>query len=88
MLLARGFPLSAWDDFTVGMLINFCYAHDRLQRRANGERVPDPDDQYQKLKAMQPQIEEMHQRGEIREERYRSFMQSIKNYERLLTEEV
>lgn len=70
------------------MLINFCHAHDRLQRIASGERVTDPDDQYCKLKAMQPQVEEMYQRGEIREERYRSFMKSIENYERLLVEEV
>lgn len=87
-MMERGFPLSAWEEFTVGMMLNYARAYDRRQAVNAGERVSDPDDQYCKLKAMQPQVEEMYQRGEIREERYRSFMKSIENYERLLVEEV
>lgn len=68
------------------MVMNYCYAYDRQQKRMNGEEVSDPEEQYHKLKAMQPQIMEMHRNGQIREERYKSFMASIENYERMLKE--
>lgn len=86
MLIMRGFPLTAFDDWTLGMVINYCHAYDRQQKRMNGEDVPDPDAQYRKMKAMQPQIEELHRKGQITETKYRSFTQSIENYEKLLEE--
>lgn len=86
MLIMRGFPLTAWDDWTLGMLINYCCAYDRQQQRMHGEDVPDPDAQYRKLKAMQPQIVELYRKGQITETKYRSFMQSIEKYENLLEE--
>lgn len=86
LLIARDFPVTAWDDWTVGMLINYCHAYDRMRKRQRGENVTDPEEQYRKLKAMQPGIMEMYKKGQIREERYRSFMLSIENYEKLLNE--
>lgn len=86
MLIMRGFPITAFDDWTLGMVINYCYAYDRQQKRMNGEEVSDPDAQYRKLKAMQPQIEELHRIGKINEGRYKSFMQSIEKYEKMLEE--
>lgn len=68
------------------MVLNYCSAYDRQQKRENGEDVSDPEEQYHKLKAMQPQIMEMHRNGQIREERFRSFMKSIENYEKALNE--
>lgn len=68
------------------MALNYIHAYIRERRRRNGEEVSDPDAQYRKMKAMQPQIEELHRKGQITETKYRSFTQSIENYEKLLEE--
>lgn len=82
-MLRRGLPLTAWEEYTVGMLINYANAYDRQERRIKGESVSDPEEQYQKLKAMQPQVEEMYRNGEIKKYKYDSFMRSIERYEEL-----
>lgn len=84
-MLYRGLPLSAWDDMTIGMLINFAAAYDRLQKRINGEKVTDPEEQYHQLKAMQPQVEEMYRKGQIKKYKYESFMRSLTAYEAEVT---
>lgn len=81
-MLHRGLPLSAWEDFTVGMLINYANAYDRLQKKIHGENVSDPDEQYRKLKAWQPQVEEMYAKGQIRKAKYESYKKSLEKYER------
>jgi hypothetical protein len=63
------------------MLINFCYADDRLTRKMRGEHVTDPEQQYKKLKKIQPEVEILYQKGQISEEKYKSFMDSIAEYE-------
>lgn len=84
-MLYRGLPLSAWDDMTIGMLINFAASYDRLQKRINGEKVADPEEQYHQLKAMQPQVEEMFRNGQIKKYKYESFMRSLAAYETEVT---
>lgn len=64
------------------MLINFCYADDRLTRKIHGEHVPDLEKQYKTLKKMQPEIEALYRKGQVKEEKYKSFMKSILDYER------
>lgn len=68
--------------FTIGMLFNFCYADTRLTKKINGEHVSDPEEQYRKLKKLQPEIEKLHKDGKITEDKYKSFMKSITDYER------
>lgn len=82
-MLRRGLPLTAWDEYTVGMLINYANAYDRQERRIKGENVSDPEEQYHKLKAMQPQVEEMYRNGDIKKYKYESFMNSIRKYEEI-----
>lgn len=82
-MVYRHFPVSELDNFTIGMCINYCMAWDRQQKRLNGEHVTDPEEQYQKLKAMEQDVERMHDAGQIPEARYKSFRQSIEQYERM-----
>lgn len=69
------------------MGINYATAYDKMMRRANGETVREPDEQYKILKAMEPQVDEMYANGEIRKEKYESYKQSIKNWEELMKED-
>lgn len=87
LLTARGLPVSAWEDFTLGMAINYACAYDKMQRRANGETVHEPDEQYRVLKSMEPQIEEMYAAGEIREDKYQSYKASIRAWEEMTKED-
>lgn len=64
------------------MLFNFCYADDRLNRKINGENVADPEEQYRKLKKLEPEITKMYKNGQVNEEKYNSFIKSITDYER------
>ena len=50
--MSRGFPLSEIDAWNTGDLIDWSKEHDRGIRRARGEDVPDPYEQYQKLMDM------------------------------------
>lgn len=64
------------------MLFNYCYADDRLNRKIRGENVADPEQQYRKLKKLEPEVTKMYKAGQVSEEKYNSFMKSITDYER------
>jgi hypothetical protein len=51
---------------------------------SRGEDVPDPYDQYQKLKAMEPEIDRLHAAGKIRESKYKSYKQALETAEKQL----
>lgn len=76
-MLARGFPLSELDEWNTGMLINWCYAHDRSQRRQNGEEVHDNYKRYQTLKALEPEIDQQYAAGQIDDKKYKSYKDSL-----------
>lgn len=82
----RNLPPSAWGEMTVGMLVNYCCEYDREQRRIRGERVADPEEQYQHLKLIEPDIEALYKMGKVSETKYQSFKKSIRDYENLLRE--
>lgn len=84
--MSRGFPLSEIDAWNTGDLIDWAKEHDRSILRARGEDVPDPYEQYQKLKAMEPEIERMHDAGQIREAKYKSYKQALATCEKQLRE--
>lgn len=81
LLLMRGLTIADFDRFTYGMLINFAMEYDRIQRRLAGEEVPDEEEQYQKLKAAQPLIQERLEKGEISPEKYEEYMRPIWEWE-------
>ena len=80
----RGFPLSELDNWNTGDLIDWACEHDRLQKIARGEYVPDDFERYEQLKAMENQIEELHKAGKIREDKYRSYRAEIDRCEMIL----
>lgn len=82
--MSRGFPVSELDNWNTGMLIDWAMEHDRMQRRQRGEYVPDDYERYKQLKAMQPQIEELHEQGKIKPERYQSYKNTLAECERKL----
>ena len=81
MLNLRGLTVADMEHFSYGMLINYCYAHDRQIRRSRGEKISDPEEQYNKLKAIEPIVKERYKKGEITEERYKSFMRKLNAWE-------
>lgn len=84
--MSRGFPLSEIDNWNTGDLIDWAKAHDRNIMIARGEDVPDPYEQYQRLKAMEPEIERMYAAGQIKEYKYKSYRQTLENCEKQLRE--
>ena len=86
LLMSRGFPLSEIDNWNTGDLIDWAKAHDRNIRIARGEDVSDPYEQYKRLKAMEPEIERMHEAGQIKEAKYRSYRKTLENCEKQLRE--
>lgn len=82
--MSRGFPLSEIDTWNTGDLIDWAKEHDRSICRARGEDVPDPYEQYQKLKAMEPEIDRMHAAGQIREAKYISYKNALATAEKQL----
>lgn len=59
------------------MLVNWCIEHDRAKRKANGEEVHDNYKRYQALKSIEPEIDQQHAAGQINEEKYRSYKESL-----------
>lgn len=80
----RGFPLSELDEWNVGMLVNWCYAHDRSQRKQAGEEVHDNYKRYQALKSIEPEIDQQYADGQIDEEKYRSYKASLEAAEKAM----
>lgn len=76
-----GVAVGDFDSFSYGMLINYLYEYDRIKRRARGENVPDPEEQYRRLKKLQPLILRKLEKGEITPERYARWVTPIRQYE-------
>ena len=84
--MSRGFPLSEIDAWNTGDLLDWCAAHDRRIRIQRGENIPDPYEQYQTLKAMEDEIEELHASGQIKETKYQSYRRTLEECEKKLKE--
>ena len=59
------------------MLINWCIEHDRTIRKQNGEEVHDNYKRYQALKSIEPDIDAQYAAGQIKEEKYQSYKDSL-----------
>lgn len=64
------------------MLLELCSEMNEIKRKAQGDVSPSEYEKYQKLKAIEPVIDEQYENGEIEEERYKSFKETIANYEK------
>lgn len=64
------------------MGVNFLCAYINERRRARGENVPDPEEQYRALKADMPTIEEQYRLGNVPEEIYKKYVQAIEMWEK------
>lgn len=84
--MTRGFPLQEIDNWNTGSLVDWAMEHDRLQRRSRGEDVKDPYEQYESLKAMEQQIEQMHAAGQIKEAKYKAYRAALDDCEKKLRE--
>ena len=82
--MRRGFPLSELDNWDTGMLFNFCAEHDRFAKIQRGEVVHDQMERYRVLKEMKPEMERRYSAGEIKEHKYRQYMETLKKCEELL----
>ena len=82
--MSRGFPLDQIDAWNTGDLIDWVKETERNIRRARGEDVRDPYEQYKTLKSMEPEIERMHASGDIREAKYKSYKQALATAEKQL----
>lgn len=82
--MRRGFPLSEIDNWDTGMLFNFCAEHDRFAKIQRGEVVHDQMERYRVLKEMQPEMERRYAAGEIKEHKYRQYIETLKKCEELL----
>lgn len=82
-LAIRGLSAADMDRMTLGMCINFIYSYDRADARRQGIDVPDPEEQYRKLKAASEVVLQKYLAGEITRERYESYMAPIWEYEAL-----
>lgn len=81
-MIIRGYTVADMDKMTLGMCLNAIKAYDRAYQRSHGIDVPDPEEQYMKLKRIEKTVEKKYAEGKISEERYRSYRYAIEEYEK------
>lgn len=79
-MVLRGLSVADMDQFTIGMLLNFAFAYNRIRKLANGEDAPDVDARYKQLKAIAPIVEERYRNGQITKEKYDEYRKSLERY--------
>lgn len=85
-LMRRGFPLSEIDKWDTGMLLNWCFEYDRLQKVQAGEVVHDQMERYKILKDMEPEMDRRYASGEVKEYKYRQYKETLRRCEELIGE--
>ena len=81
MLLSTGATIRDMHDITYGMAINMLMEKSRLTAAAGGKETADPEKQYNIMKANLPALEAMYKSGKITEERYKAYINSLKEWE-------
>lgn len=85
--MRRGFPLSEIDSWDTGMLMNYCFEHDRFAKQLNGEAVHDDAQRYAQLKAMEPEMDRLYAEGKVKDHKYKEYKAVLKHCADLLGEE-
>lgn len=81
MINLRGLSVADLPKFSYGMLLNYCYAWDRQQAKIHGKKVADPEEQYGKLKKIEPIVDAQYRNGKIEEKRYLQFKEKLRAWE-------
>ena len=82
--MRRGFPLPEVDNWDTGMLLNYCYEYDNMQKRQNGEVVHDNLQRYRALKEMEPEMDRRYAAGEIKQFKYDEYKAALRRCQEIL----
>lgn len=81
IFLELGLSVADFKYFTIGMGINLIKSAEIREKKRRNIEVSDPEEQYLKLKANEKMIDELHEKGEISEEKYKSYKDTIARWE-------
>ena len=80
-MLSFGVSVSDACLMTYGTAVNLLLECSRLDKIKRGIPVSDPGKQYRQLKAIEAEVDEKYQRGEISEAKYRGFKAALERWE-------
>lgn len=81
LLRQHGISPSSAAKWDVGTIIDYCSEDIRFRKIRAGIDVPDPEKQYEQLKAITPLVKQRFESGQITEEQYKRFISRLKEYE-------
>lgn len=77
----NGIAADEINDWNIGFIIDYIYQCHREKLKRSGKRVVDTEERYEKMKQLEPLIDERYKNGEVEQERYDSFKRMIREYE-------
>lgn len=77
----NGITADEINDWNIGFIIDFVNQCNREKLRRSGKRIVDPEERYEKMKQLEPMIDERYKNGEIEQEKYDNFKRMIREYE-------
>jgi len=81
MLMSAGLQMSDFHDITLGMALDILHEKVRSIRRANGENIPDPEEQYRIALGNLPDVKAAYEAGGISENDYKRYIDMLKRWE-------
>ena len=81
MLLSAGLTLSDMHSLTLGMALDILYERIRSIRRANGEQITDPEEQYRIAVGNLPDVRAAYEAGTVSREDYERYIEAIRRWE-------
>ena len=81
MLLSAGLTLSDMHSLTLGMALDILHERIRSIRRANGEQVTDPEEQYRIAVGNLPDVRAAYEAGTVSREDYERYIEAIRRWE-------
>lgn len=81
IFLELGLSVRDFKYLTIGMGINLIKSAEIREKKRRNIEVIDPEEQYLKLKANEPMVDELHAKGEISEQKYKAFKDVIRRWE-------
>lgn len=77
----NGIATAEIDEWNIGFIIDFAHEIYREKLRRSGKKVSSPEESYEKMKKIEPMIDERFKKGEIEQEKYDNFKKLIREYE-------
>lgn len=81
MLFSAGLTLSDMHSMTLGMALDILHERIRSIRRANGEQVTDPEEQYRIAVGNLPDVRAAYEAGTVSREDYERYIEAIRRWE-------